>query len=483
MTPSLARRLARPAVHRLERLPLQTRLIAVLLALLLVALTLTSLATAFLMRRDLVAEVDKDLAIQAVPVATVALDSIRQDRVATLPSGYAVVLVPADGSIPRGIYSASESEYPDIPWLPVDDPVVQDHRPFTVGSTNGQLKWRVMPGPLSDNSASYFVAVPLREAERTVKRLVLVTAAIGLAVVGATTLLGYFVTRRAFRPLRRIEATAAAIAAGDLTQRVPVRHSKDEVGSLTTSLNHMLAQVERAFAAQQATQDRMRRFVADASHELRTPLVTVRGYAELYRQGAITRPEDVSSAMGRIEAEASRMSTLVEDLLQLARLDDQRPMELTDVDLTVVAADIVQDARVRDGARQIALHGLDGDLAPAIVRGDEARLRQVLTNLVANALNHTPDGTPVEVLVGGGRGEVVVQVRDHGPGLSGADLERVFERFYRADSSRVRGQGGGNGLGLAIVAAIAAAHGGTVRAEPTPGGGATFVVRLPRHTP
>jgi two-component system OmpR family sensor kinase len=233
----------------------------------------------------------------------------------------------------------------------------------------------------------------------------------------------------------------------------------------------------------EASEERMRQFVADASHELRTPLATVRGYAELYRQGAVRDSAAVGSAMERIEAESTRMSGLVEDLLTLARIDDAPVVETTQVDLTVLAADAVADARVRVPERRISLLGLDGPVAPTPVRGTESQLRQVVTNLVANALLHTPEGTPVEVAVGPDDFGVALEVRDHGPGVPQEVATKVFERFYRADPSRGRAGGGGSGLGLAIVAAIVSQHHGRVGVAPTPGGGATFVVRLPQGTP
>ncbi len=208
----------------------------------------------------------------------------------------------------------------------------------------------------------------------------------------------------------------------------------------------MLAQIERAFAAREASEERMRRFVADASHELRTPLAAVRGYAELYRQGAVSTPDDVASAMRRIEDEATRMGGLVEDLLMLARLDEQRPGRRSPVDLTVVAADVVQDARALDTSRTVSLVGRGGPVGPTVVLGDEAHLRQVVTNLVANALRHTPSGTPIELAVGPDDGYGVLEVRDHGQGIEPEQVHKVFERFFRADASRQRASGG-SGLG------------------------------------
>jgi two-component system OmpR family sensor kinase len=228
----------------------------------------------------------------------------------------------------------------------------------------------------------------------------------------------------------------------------------------------------------------MRQFVADASHELRTPLAAVRGYAELYRQGAVREPDDIASAMSRIEGEAGRMGGLVEDLLTLARLDEQRPLAISPVDLTVLAADAAQDARAIDPGRRITVQGKSGPLRPVVVQGDEAKLRQVVANLMSNALHHTPAGTPVELAVGLGStpGQAVVEVRDHGPGVDPEKARKVFERFYRADPSRSRGTGG-NGLGLAIAAAIVGSHHGRIGVGRTSGGGATFVLELPVERP
>jgi two-component system OmpR family sensor kinase len=261
----------------------------------------------------------------------------------------------------------------------------------------------------------------------------------------------------------------------------------------------MLSRIEYGFRAQQASEEqarasetRMRRFVADASHELRTPLTSIRGFAELYRQGAVGSPEETARLMQRIESEGARMGVLVEDLLQLARLDQQRPLSITPVDLAEVADDAVHDARAVQPDRPIDLH-LDEALSEVpVVLGDEARLRQVVGNLVTNALIHTPPATPVTVTVsdepaagtadGDDGGVVVLRVADQGPGMAPEDAARVFERFYRADPSRVR-TAGGTGLGLAIVSALVAAHGGTVHLDTAPGRGAAFTVRLPRSGP
>jgi two-component system OmpR family sensor kinase len=315
------------------------------------------------------------------------------------------------------------------------------------------------------------VAVPLRATNQTLHRLLLVE---GLVIAGVLLVLGAFawiVVRVGLLPLDRMGHTAAAIAGGDLSHRVETTDPRTEVGRLGGSLNAMLDRLEGAFAEREASQERLRAFIADASHELRTPLASIRGYAELYRMGAASEPADVDKAMRRIEDEGARMGVLVEDLLTLARLDELRETPHEEVDVVKLARDAVDDARVTAPDRDVALHVE----RPATVLGDPHQLRQVLANLLRNALVHTPAGTPVEVSVTPG---VRLEVRDHGPGLPGEDPDALFERFWRAEGGRERGKGGA-GLGLAIVAGIVAGHGGSVSAANAPDGGASFVVELP----
>jgi two-component system OmpR family sensor kinase len=296
---------------------------------------------------------------------------------------------------------------------------------------------------------------------------------------------GYLAVRSSLRPLAKVKDTAEAIAAGDLTRRVPEHPPRTEIGQLSGALNGMLVQIESAFRTQQASEmaartseERMRRFVADASHELRTPLTSIRGFAELYRQGAV---DDVPRLMNRIESEAARMGLLVEDLLLLARLDAQRELVRAPVDLVALAADAVHDARALSPDRRVSLE-VTHDQGVPVVLGDESRLRQVLGNLMTNALTHTPAGTQVTVGVATEPGWAVLSVRDQGPGLAPQDAQRAFERFYRADSSRTRSHRGGSGLGLSIVAALTAAHGGVAELDTAPGAGAVFRIRLPLAT-
>lgn len=480
-------RVTDPIVRRLERMPLTWRLIAILLTLLLAALLTTSAVTAYLLQRDLNQNVDEQLRAVALPIAEDNINYSRQDAAFyhrdrdTGPTNFFFLHQPADGSswdydAPTGV-----DVRPNVPSLRHDDTRVQTNQPFTVESVDGSMRWRVIAGSYTDGS-TFAVGMPLSGVNHTMQRFAVVSTVMSLGAVATSGILGWFATRRAFRPLRRIEDTAAAIAAGDLTRRVPVRASHDEVASLSDSLNSMLGQIEHSFTVQEASELKMRQFVADASHELRTPLATVRGYAELYRQGAVQDSEHVDQAMDRIEGEASRMGLLVDDLLLLARLDDERPLDKKDIDLVMLCAETVHDARARMPHRTIQLTGLDGELQPVMLAGDESRLRQVLGNLLGNALMHTSDDVPVEVATGARGSTAVLEVRDHGAGIDPEVAERVFERFYRVDKARSRA-GGGSGLGLAIVAAIVHQHGGTVQAVQTPGGGATFRVELPGQEP
>jgi two-component system OmpR family sensor kinase len=280
-----------------------------------------------------------------------------------------------------------------------------------------------------------------------------------------------------------VERTARAVADGDISQRLIERPGKTEIGRLNNSLNTMLGSIEGAMASRNKTLEQMRRFVADASHELRTPLVSVRGYAELYRMGALKKKEDVAEAMGRIESEAIRMTSLVESLLTLARLDDGAKLKTTRTDLVSLAADVAKDYSVTDSHRSVQLIDLDAKpLAKntkVYAKVDANSIRQVLTNLLSNAGRFSPEGSTIEIAFGSRRNdEVIFEVRDHGEGIPEQLRAKVFERFYRADNSRNR-ETGGSGLGLSIVSTIIEHHDGEIVADETPGGGATFRVTLP----
>jgi two-component system, OmpR family, sensor kinase len=345
---------------------------------------------------------------------------------------------------------------------------------MTVDGQKGvDTRYRVVASPDPADGTITVVAIPVRATDDTLHRLLLVEALVIAAVLVVLGLVSWVVVRIGLLPLDRIGHTAGAIAGGDLSHRVESTDPRTEVGRLGISLNAMLDRLERAFGEREASEDRLRRFIADASHELRTPLASIRGYAELFRMGAARSPADVGKSMRRIEEEAARMGVLVEDLLTLARLDEVREAEHVPVDLSALARDAVDDARATAPDREISLDG-----HAARVSGDPHQLRQVLANLLRNALMHTPAGTPIEVSVAAGPEEARLQVRDHGPGLPTDDADELFERFWRAEGGRERGKGGA-GLGLAIVAGIVDAHGGRVSAANAADGGAVFTVRLP----
>jgi two-component system OmpR family sensor kinase len=297
---------------------------------------------------------------------------------------------------------------------------------------------------------------------------------IGLVVIGTMAVLALVIIWLGLRPLRRMGSVARDIAAGDLSRRVEPATPKTEIGRLGLALNGMLSQIESAFAERTQSNQRLRRFIADASHELRTPLTSIRGYSEMLRRGAAESPADAELARRRIEEESVRMSVLVDDMLLIARLDQGRPLEKSPVDLNAIAGDAAADARAVAPQREITLSAN----GPVVVEGDDLRLRQVLGNLVRNALVHTPQQTPIEIAVSTVNGVGRISVADHGPGLSSEEVVRIFEPFYRADPSRSRDSGGA-GLGLSIVNAVVSAHGGQVHVKETSGGGVTFEVELP----
>ena len=346
---------------------------------------------------------------------------------------------------------------------------------FTVPASEGGDRYRVRAATVQGTDAMLITGTSLADVDATLRRLLAIMLLVTLAVLAALAVLGLWVVRIGLRPLEEIGTTAAAIAEGDLTRRVARAEPRTEVGRLGLALNAMLAQIEAAFDAQAASERRLRQFVADASHELRTPLAAVRAYAELFGRGADRRPDDLERAMTGIGRESERMTVLVEDLLLLARLDEGRPLEREPVELGEVVSEAVDAAVAVDPDRPVDL-----EADPVVVLGDRDRLRQVLDNLLSNVRAHTPAGSPVRVRVGPENGLAVVEVADSGPGMTSDETARVFERFYRSDSSRSRATGG-VGLGLSIVAAVAEAHGGAASAHSTPGDGATFRITFPRN--
>jgi two-component system OmpR family sensor kinase len=532
------------------RVPLHIKLIAAVLGLVVIALAVISVVGLAEFRNYLQDRADEQL-------QTLMSEALHDNPTVGGPqgptfnfSGYVVELRDTQGNLVQGCNWCTWQDLngpgPNVPvtqaWL-----AANAGKTVTVPAASGQDTWRVLVRRVGYHEVAGFAQGPnqqgilivgadLGHLDQAVGWLAKVDLVVSMIVVGALVVVGVAMVRASLRPLKEIEVTAEAIAAGDLSRRVPDSDPRTEVGRLGRSLNMMLSQIESAFhararseAAARRSEERMRQFVADASHELRTPLTAIRGYAEYYRQrggvengastgehsvvtepvpgsgppgpagpggpadggaapadlagrGHLTRP-DMDRIMERVEQESSRMGGLVEDMLVLARLDEQRPIERRPVDLLTLAADAVQDARVVAPGRKIDL--TVGTGAAFLVLGDEARLRQVISNLMNNALTHTPAGTPitVRILAGFQGGDpavpaAILEVADRGPGLSREQAERVFERFYRADQARDR-RTGGTGLGLAIVQALVAAHGGTVGVNTTPGKGATFWITLP----
>ncbi|GGQ39403.1 sensor histidine kinase [Couchioplanes azureus] len=507
-----------PLQTGLRRVPLRTKLVAAVLVLVFAALTLISAASTYALHSYMISRLDAQL------VRFTELVDERNERKTNvwiiLPADYYYNLTTVDG-----IGDPDEEKYDpslDRSQLPplvkgLDDVNRHVDKPYTVSSADGQVHWRMLV-TYADGSVQH-VGQRLVGIDDAISRLVWVDVLVGAGVLFALAAIGAAIVRQSLIPLLQIERTAAAIAAGDLTQRVPDPEPDEgepqtELGRLSRALNAMLAQIEAAFTARALSEtaaraaesqardaaeaarasearavrseSKMRQFIADASHELRTPLTSIRGFAELYRQGAVAAPEDTARILRRIEDEAARMGLLVEDLLLLARLDRERPVTLAPVELPVLALDAVHAARATAPDRTIELD-LRDEPERLIAYGDDARLRQVIGNLMTNALVHTPPDASVKLSLSTAPGDrVVIEIADTGPGLKPEQREHVFERFYRADEARTRrtdGDATGTGLGLAIVAAIVRAHHGTVEVVSEPGQGATFRVSLPAIAP
>lgn len=472
-------------MRRFRPASLRARLLVVTLAMVAVGLAVSGWAVNRSLQDFLVNRVDQDLVEATGP----ALGQLLQPddffgaggRIPRgLPNDAAAQLRGGDGNVLRSIQRRDAGAALELPADIPDGYSTADlagapgeYRMLSVATDD--LPRGPALGAQVPAGSSLVVAVPLDDVNSTLHRLTLIELAVGAAVIAALAVLATWFVRLGLRPLERIEATAERIAAGDdLDQRIPDADPDTEVGRLARTLNAMLDRLQAAFEERRASEARLRRFVADASHELQTPLTSVRGYAELFRRGAARNPGDLDMAMARIEAEATRMGLLVDDLLMLARLDQGRRLRREPVDLVPLARDLVNDARVVAPDREIHLE-TDGRV---VVAGDDPALRQVVGNLIANARIHTPAGTPVTVRVRADDGRGVVEVADRGPGLAPGHAQRVFERFFRADPSRARASGG-SGLGLSIVSAVAEAHGGSAEVDSVPGQGATFRIALP----
>jgi two-component system OmpR family sensor kinase len=463
-------------------LSLRGRLLIGVISLVVLVLLVSDVVVYGLLQKSLVGSIDSQL-IGGRAEATTALGGGFQrggPPPSNFPTGTVVELIGSDGSVLNTKVSEpfGESASSARPVLPGHLPVKGTDSPtdpYTVQGTNGVSQFRVTDWPEDSFGGNIVVlAIPLTPVQGTLSQLLLLEVLIGVAGVIGTALLALLIIELGLRPLRRMGATAGQIAAGDLSRRVEPATPKTEIGRLGLALNAMLSQIEAAFGQSKASEQRLRRFIADASHELRTPLTSIRGYSEMLRRGAAESAADADLARRRIEEESVRMSTLVDDMLLIARLDQGRPLETKPVNLQAIARDAVDDARAVAPQRDIKLNADE----PIVVTGDDTRLRQVVGNLMRNALVHTPPATPIEVAVTTEDSVARMSVSDHGPGLRPDQLERIFEPFYRADPSRSRDSGGA-GLGLSIVNAVVVAHGGHVTVKETSGGGATFEVELP----
>lgn len=461
---------------------IRARLLIATVALVAIGLLAANVVTYAALKSSLTRRIDQQLQASRL----LALRALREPGPRALGSGgadapratYAELRDPQGGLIASQSFGFSAVEA--APELPADLPGSGGRRLdrstdiFTTEAEGGRFEYRVLAAPLTDRGGTLIIAIPMVEAAETLRRLVFVEILVTAALLLAMGALALWVVRIGLRPLEQMGTTADAIAGGDLSKRVEPADHRTEAGRLGLALNAMLGRIENAFAERRASETRLRRFVADASHELRTPLTSIRGYAELFRRGADTRPEDLAKSMSRIEEESARMGKLVEELLLLAQLDQRPELVREPVDLAAMVEEIAADPLVvADG------HPLDLDVPDElVVNGDETRLRQVISNLVANSFVHTPAGTPVHVRLSRNGSDAVVEVADEGPGMAQSDAERVFDRFYRVDPSRSRERGGA-GLGLSIAHAIVEAHGGKLSVTTMPGEGSTFRATIP----
>lgn len=510
---------------------LRLRLLLLLVGLVSVGLLVADAVTYASLRAFLVERIDQQLvdgrsaAVRALMQSDSglgpSLPGVPSGETPNLPPGTWVAVIDASGRTLAATAFTYGGESVAPPSLPGDLTALVAADPagatFTVDAAGSRLTYRVLawapPGAVTDQGTSYvvLVAIPLSDLAQTLGRLLFVEILVTVAVIAGLAALAWWMVRRELRPLEDMAATAGAIAAGDLAQRVEPAEPRTEVGRLGLALNAMLAQIEQAFARRKASEDALRRFLAQASHELRTPLASIRGYAELFRRGAKDRPEDLELAMRRIEQEGARMGELVEELLLLARLDEGRPLKREPVDLAQVAADAVADACTSHPGRVIDLDATDA----VVLQGDELRLRQVAANLVTNALVHAGAGARVSVSARANDGWAELEVKDDGVGMTPEVAVRVFEPFFHAEpgasvsvevgtaaesgpkaaeavagrpdsiagedarSGEAEAAGTTTGLGLAIALGIAEAHGGTIELTTAHGRGAIFVVRLP----
>ncbi len=488
---------------RIPRVTLRFRLLLVLVAVVAAGLVVSDVATYTALRSFLTNQVDQQLVPDAVSMQHVLERCLRTGILPCQPAlgtdngasgargGAGQFLQPgtfgelrdASGTVLISgtiLFTGSIPAPPVLPGALPGSGTSAQASIFSSHSVSGGVSYRVIAQAVDDAffQGTVVVAIPTGPADSTLGRLALVEWSVTVLVLLGLGILAWWIVRRGLRPLDAMADTAGAIAAGDLSRRVAPADDQTEIGRLGSALNTMLGEIEEAFAARTASEDRLRRFLADASHELRTPLTSIRGYAEMFDRGVSERPEDLAVSMRHIRSEADRMTGLVEDLLLLARLDRQRPFDRRPMTVASVAAAAVDACRASAPDRTVTLR-CDG---AGIVWGDEDRLRQVVDNLLANAVQYTPQGSPIDVQLGSAEDQVVLDVLDRGPGVPAAVRQQIFEPFRRADVSRTRTSGGA-GLGLAIVAAIVRAHDGSVAVDDRPGGGARFRVVLPGSVP
>jgi two-component system, OmpR family, sensor kinase len=466
---------------------LRARILLVTVALFAVGLGVAYFATYRFLSSFLIERVDDQLERATGPAAAELTRAAPRhtdvEHASFLPDGSYAALVDERGGVRREARFAFDKDAPR-PEIPREMAGSQARggtpKLITARAVRGETEYRLIARSLGAEG-TVVVALPLTEVRATERRLLLIGGLVSGLVLVAIGVGAYVLTRRELRPLERMAERSGAIAAGDLSQRVEPDDPRTEVGRLGGALNAMLAEIERSFAEIEraytervAAEERLRRFVADASHELRTPVTSIRGYAELFHRGARDRPVDLANVMRRIEEAGERMGALVEELLLLAQLDQGLPLEHEPVDMPALVEAAVDAARATDPERSIEI-----DLPSSlVVFGSESRLRHVVDNLLTNARVHTPAGTPVHVRLAAETHSVTLEVADEGPGVPGEEADRIFERFYRTDSSRTRSQGG-VGLGLAIVRSVVEAHGGAVSYRARPGGGSVFRVALP----
>jgi two-component system OmpR family sensor kinase len=392
-----------------------------------------------------------------------------------VPTATSITLLDIDGNLIGQVGGELGGKNFAVTGMKIDEVSQYKNRPFTIEGKDGQPDIRALAQMLPTGMGSVIVADSLEKVDKTLSQLRFLFLILGLIALITIAMAARWIIALGLKPLEAVEDTAEAIAAGDLSARLPAAKPDTEVGRLTTSLNTMLARIEESFTARVESENKLRRFVADASHELRTPLTAIRGFAELHRQGAVVGEEKTKELINRIEKESVRMSSLVEDLLLLARLDQSRELAKEPVDLNTLITEAVASARAAGPNHPIEIKL---EASEIFVLGDSQRIHQVIANLLANARAHTPNGTEISITAMQGVSETTIAVSDKGPGLSKADQDRIFERFYRADPSRVRNSGEGSGLGLSIVDAVMKAHSGYVSVKSEVGQGATFTLHF-----